>query len=183
MAARRGRCSGHALVAAALCCACAAGVAGLDLDEVMAALPAETRARLSKQNAEVRAVAGAIFPYIFPAAPAYLQCICQVTAMTETIFREFDSDRDGQLSHAELQALLRPNPNPNPSPNPNAKPKPTPDPEPNRNIRELQALLRPSPNPNPEPKPKPNPNPNPSPNPNPKLARTLILAPSPQPQP
>ena len=149
MAARRGRCSGHALVAAALCCACAAGVAGLDLDEVMAALPAETRARLSQQNAEVRAVAGAIFPYIFPVSPAYLQCICQVTAMTETIFREFDSDRDGQLSHTELQALLRPGPNPNPSPNPNAKPKPTPNPEPNRNNRELQALLRPSPNPNP----------------------------------
>ena len=75
MAARRGRCSGHALVAAALCCACAAGVAGLDLDEVMTALPAETRARLSKQNAEVRAMADAILPYIPPASPAYLRCI------------------------------------------------------------------------------------------------------------
>jgi hypothetical protein len=87
--------------------------------------------------------------------------------MTETIFREFDSDRDGQLSHTELQALLRPGPNPNPSPNPNAKPKPTPNPEPNRNNRELQALLRPSPSPNPEPKPKPKPNPTPKPKPNP----------------
>ena len=130
MAARRGRCSGHALVAAALCCACAVGVAGLDLDEVMAALPAETRARLSKQNAEVRAVADAIFPYISPASPAYLHCICQVAAMTETMFREFDSDRDGKLSHAELQALLRPNPDPNPKPKPNAEPKPTPNPNP-----------------------------------------------------
>ena len=75
-----GRRCGHALVAAALCCACV-GVAGIELDDVMAALPAETRALLSKQNAEVM-------------------------AMTDTIFGEFDSDKDGQLSHGELQALL-----------------------------------------------------------------------------
>lgn len=104
MAARRGRCCGHALVGAALCCACAAGVAGLELDEVMAALPAEARARLSQQNAEVRAITDAILPYICPVPPAYLRCSWQVTAMTETIFREFDSDRDAQLSHDELQA-------------------------------------------------------------------------------
>ena len=46
-----GRC-GHALVAVTLCCVCGF-VAGIDLDEVMAALPAEARALLSKQNAEV----------------------------------------------------------------------------------------------------------------------------------
>jgi hypothetical protein len=44
--------SGHALVAVTLCCVCGF-VAGIDLDEVMAALPAEARALLSKQNAEV----------------------------------------------------------------------------------------------------------------------------------
>ena len=43
---------GHALVAVTLCCVCGF-VAGIDLDEVMAALPAEARALLSKQNAEV----------------------------------------------------------------------------------------------------------------------------------
>ena len=47
----RARC-GHALVAVTLCCVCGF-VAGIDLDEVMAALPAEARALLSKQNAEV----------------------------------------------------------------------------------------------------------------------------------
>ena len=49
--ASMGRC-GHALVAVTLCCVCGF-VAGIDLDEVMAALPAEARALLSKQNAEV----------------------------------------------------------------------------------------------------------------------------------
>ena len=47
------------LVAAALCCACV-GVAGIELDDVMAALPAETRALLSKQNAEVMAMTDTI---------------------------------------------------------------------------------------------------------------------------
>ena len=54
-----GRRCGHALVAAALCCACV-GVAGIELDDVMAALPAETRALLSKQNAEVMAMTDTI---------------------------------------------------------------------------------------------------------------------------
>ena len=47
------------LVAAALCCACVC-VAGVDLDDVMAALPETTRALLRKQNAEVMAMTDTI---------------------------------------------------------------------------------------------------------------------------
>ena len=54
---RGGRC--HTLVAAALCCACVC-VAGIDLDDVMAALPETTRALLRKQNAEVTAMTDTI---------------------------------------------------------------------------------------------------------------------------